>query len=36
MASKSREHPAARERKIQVQLIYPAHNGKIGRRQGPG
>ena len=30
------EHPAARERIIQVQLVYPAHNGKIGRRHGPG
>src|SRR5271165_2868710 len=30
------EHPAARERIIQMQFVYPTHNGKIGRRHGPG
>ena len=26
------QHPASRERELQVQLIYPAHHRKIGRR----
>ena len=25
------QHPASRERELQVQLIYPAHHRKIGR-----
>ena len=31
------QHPAARERELQMQLVNPAHDGEIGRghRSGP-
>src|SRR4051794_1392720 len=28
------QHPAARERKVEMQLVHPAHDGEIGRRHG--
>src|SRR4051812_24558471 len=26
------QHPAAREREVEMQLVHPAHDGEIGRR----
>src|SRR3954454_1704257 len=28
------QHPAAREREVEMQLVHPAHDGEIGRRHG--
>jgi hypothetical protein len=28
------QHPAAGERKDEMQLVHPAHDGEIGRRHG--
>src|SRR5215213_6828712 len=28
------QHPATRERKVEMQLVHPAHDGEIGRRHG--
>jgi hypothetical protein len=30
------QHPAARERELQMQLVHPAHDGQIGRRHRSG
>src|SRR4029453_6507410 len=30
------QHPAARERELQMQLVNPAHDGQIGRRHRSG
>src|SRR4051794_10787565 len=37
LAEKVPQHPAARERELQVQFVHPAHDGEIGRghRSGP-
>src|SRR5215207_5585982 len=28
------QHPAAREREVEMQLVHPAHDGEIGRGHG--
>src|SRR3954469_3119888 len=37
LGEKIPQHPAARERELQVQFVHPAHAGEIGRghRSGP-
>ena len=29
------QHPAARKRKLEMQLVHAPHNGEIGRGDGP-
>src|SRR3954449_2163750 len=36
LAEKISQHPAAREGELEVQLVYPAHDGQIGRRHRSG
>jgi hypothetical protein len=30
------QHPAARERQVEMQLVHSAHEGQIGHRHRPG